>query len=304
MNLRQLRYFLALAQDKNFGRAAERLHISQPPLTRQIRALEQSVGAQLFHRTPKGVELTEVGKVLLEEAPNLLAVAQRTQERVQRSAQGLAGRLDIGLFTSSVLDVIPRILTSFHAQRPDVQLGLHTMNKPQQIEALLERRIDIGFNRLVPITPGIKVEVVARERMLVALPKNHALCTHETLSLAELEDQPMIVYPNLPVSGLAQKVAEAFRREERRLHVVQEVEDVLTSLSLVSAGFGVCITTAPAARLGLPNVVYRPLYSPWLPDIELNCLYREGDRSILLNEMLTLIRTIESAVVRESAHLA
>jgi len=293
MNLRQLRYFVALAQDKNFGRAAARLHISQPPLTRQIRALEQSLGAQLFHRTSKGVELTEVGKVLLEESSNLLAVAQRTQERVERRAQGLVGCLDIGLFTSSILDVIPRILATFHAQRPDVQLGLHTMNKPQQIEALLERRIDIGFNRLVPVTPGIRVEVVARERMLVALPKDHELCTRERLSLVDLEDQPMVVYPNVPLTGLAQQVAEAFRNEGRRLRVVQEVEDVLTCLSLVSAGFGICITTGPASRLGLPNVVYLPLCSPWLADIELNCLYREEDRSILLNEFLTVIRSME-----------
>lgn len=295
MNLRQMRYFLALAQEKNFGRAAERLHISQPPLTRQIRALEASIGAPLFYRTPKGVELTEVGKVLLHEAPNLLDVAQRTKERVQRSAQGLVGRLDIGLFTASVLHAIPRILASFHSQRPDVQFGLYTMNKQQQIDALLERRIDIGFNRLVPETPGIRVEVVARERMLAALPANHPLCEYPSLSLADLEDEPMIVYPNLPVQGLAQEVAEAFKREGRRLRVKQEVEDVLTCLSLVSAGFGVCITTEPAARLGLPNVVYRPLRSQWLREIELNCLYRESDRSILLGEFLSVMREMRNS---------
>ena len=128
-----MRYFLALAQELNFGRAAERLHMAQPPLTRQIRALEEQLGTTLFLRTPKGVELTEAGFALLEEVPNVLLLAERAQERTRQAGQGLEGRLEVGLFTSSVLDVIPRILASFHSERPQVRIVLHTMSKVQQI---------------------------------------------------------------------------------------------------------------------------------------------------------------------------
>ena len=285
-----MRYFLALAQELHFGRAAERLHMSQPPLTRQIRALEEQLGTQLFLRTPKGVELTEAGQALLEEVPNVLLLAERAQERTRLAGQGLEGRLEVGLFTSSVLDVIPRILAGFHAERPQVRIGLRTMSKVQQIDALLERRIAIGFNRLVPETPGITVETVLKQPVVVGLHDSHPLCARGEITLRDLEDQPMILYPNLPIAGLAQEVDGAFRREGRRLQVVQEVEDVLTCIALVSAGFGLCITTAPAANLRLPHVVFRPLRSRWLQSVELQCLYRSDDRSALLQAFLGHVR--------------
>jgi DNA-binding transcriptional LysR family regulator len=171
-----------------------------------------------------------------------------------------------------------------------VQIGLHTMSKPAQIEALLERRITVGFNRLVPAVPGIAVETVLRERLVVGLHDSHPLCAKDSISLADLEDQPMVLYPNVPIAGLAQEVSDAFRLEKRRLQVVQEVEDVLTCVALVSAGFGLCITTEPAVHLGLPHVVYRPLKSRWLKDVELSCLYREDDRSPLLAAFLEVVR--------------
>lgn len=289
-----MRYFLALAQERNFGRAAERLHMAQPPLTRQIRALEQDMGAQLFIRTAKGVDLTEAGEILLEEVPNLLALAQRAEERVLRSARGMSGRIDVGLFTSSVLDAIPVILARFHEQRPDVQIGLHTMNKPQQIDALLERRIDVGFNRLVPPTPGIAVEVISREGLMVALHKSHPLSSRAFLTLADLEDQPMILYPNLPMNGLAQHVEQAFKQEKRRLRIEQEAGDVLTCLALVSARFGLCITTTPASNLSLPGVVYLPLRARSLREVELNCLYRQDDNATLLQAFLAIVREVGS----------
>lgn len=295
-----MRYFLALAQELHFGRAAERLHMSQPPLTRQIRALEEQLGTPLFLRTPKGVELTEAGQALLEEVPNVLLLAERAQERTRLAGQGLVGRLEVGLFTSSVLDVIPRILAGFHTERPQVHIGLHTMSKVQQIEALLERRIAIGFNRLVPDTPGITVETVLHERVVVGLHESHPLCAREEITLRDLEDQPMILYPNLPIAGLAQEVDGAFRREGRRLRVVQEVEDVLTCVALVSAGFGLCITIAPAANLRLPHVVFRPLRSRWLPSVQLNCLYRSDDRSPLLQAFLHHVRHVRNVSPAEA----
>ena len=290
MDLRQMRYFLALAEERNFTRAAERLHMAQPPLTRQIRALEDDLGTPLFLRTAKGVDLTEAGTALLEEVPNLLALAQRARERTQRAGQGLAGRLDVGTFGSGVLDVIPRMLARFHAERPDVRIVLHNQTKAEQIEALRERRIAIGFNRLVPPESDLVVETVLRERMVVALPERHALAVNKKrLPLPDLDDQPMILYPNLPMPGMAQRVAGAFVREGVRLRIEQEVEDVLTATALVSGGFGLCITTESSMNLRLPGVAYRALDCDSLRDIELACLYRKGDASPVLAAFLEVV---------------
>jgi DNA-binding transcriptional LysR family regulator len=141
MDLRQMRLFLALAEERNFSRAAEKLHMTQPPLTRQIRALEEGMGVALFVRTAKGVDLTVAGQALLEEVPNVLSLARLAEERTLRAARGLGGKIEIGIFTASVLSVIPQLLARFHAQRPDVQIGLHTMSTPTCPSRAWRRRL-------------------------------------------------------------------------------------------------------------------------------------------------------------------
>jgi DNA-binding transcriptional LysR family regulator len=294
MDLKQMRYFLALAQELNFGRAAERLHIAQPPLTRHIRALEEELGTPLFVRTTKGAELTAAGRTLLEEVPNILALARRAEEQTQLAGKGYSGRLDVGIFSSGVLNVIPRLLAEFHTERPGVKIGLHNMAKAEQIEALRERRITIGFNRLVPVEEDIRVEPVLRERFLVALHEGHRLASKKSIALRDLDDEPMILYPNSPVHGLAQEVAGAFRSEGVRLRVEQEVQDVVTCIALVASGFGACITTESAANLRLPHVVYLPLRAKQLRYIELSCLYRRDDNSPILQAFVGLIRRLRN----------
>lgn len=291
MDLKQMRYFMALAEEANFGRAAERLHMAQPPLTRNIRALEQELGTQLFVRTTKGAELTEAGRALMEEVPNILALARRAEEQTQLAGQGYLGRLDVGIFSSGILNVIPRLLAAFHTERPEVKIGLHNMSKAEQISALRERRITIGFNRLVPDEPDISVDWVLREPFLVALYEGHRLCAKKSVTLRDLDNERMILYPNAPVHGLAQEVAAAFRAENVQLRVEQEVEDVVTCIALVASRFGICVTTESAVNLRLPGVVYRPLRSTQLREIELSCLYRRGDNSPILQAFLKLIRT-------------
>ena len=285
-----MRYFLAVAEERHLGRAAERLHMAQPPLTRQIHALEDELGALLFTRTPKGMELTEAGQTLLDEVPNLLALAQRARERTRAAGRGETGRLDVGLFGSGVLDVIPRLLARFHAERPDVKIVLHTMTKAEQLDALRERRISVGFNRLVPPEPDLVIETVLREQMRVALPEGHRLCAQTSVRIPDLHGEPMILYPNLPLPGLAQQVMQAFAQEGTPLQIEQEVEDVLTAVALVAGGFGACITTASSESLRLPGVVYRPLDCAYLRDIELSCIHRRGDGSPVLRAFLAVVR--------------
>ena len=290
MDLRQMKYFLALAEELNFGRAAQRLHMAQPPLTRQIRGIEEELGTTLFLRTPKGVELTAAGQALLDEVPNILSLAERARERTLRAGQGLSGKLDVGIFGSGVLDVIPRLLATFHRARPEVRIELHNQTKSEQLQALRERRITIGFNRLVPPEPGLAVLPVLQEPLVVGLPETHRLCERTEVALHELDNEPMILYPNVPLHGLAQEVGRAFDREGLRLNVAQSVEDVLTCVALVAGGFGCCITTRSATSLRLPGVTYRPLRSRHLHDIELSCLYRSDDPSPVLAAFLDMVR--------------
>jgi DNA-binding transcriptional LysR family regulator len=290
MDLKQMRYFLALAQERNFGRAAQRLHMAQPPLTRSIQALEDRLGVSLLTRTKQGTELTPAGNVLMEGIPKILQLVRQLEEQTKLAGEGRIGRIDVGMFSSGILNVIPQLLADFHAQRPAVQIGLHSMSKSEQLAALREKRIDIGFNRFLPQDEDIAVEPVLRESFLVALHESHPLCEQDTICIRDLDDQPMIVYPNLSMHGLAQEVAQAFREEDSKLRIEQGVEDVVTSIALVASGFGLCITTESAANLHLPGVVYRPLNSARLRDIELSCLYRRDNASPVLQAFLEVVR--------------
>jgi len=244
----------------------------------------------LFVRTPKGVTLTEAGRTLLEEVPNLLALTQQATERTRLAGRGLIGRLDVGLFGSGVLDVIPRMLARFHQARPEVKIVLHNLTKDRQLQALRERRITVGSNRLVPREPGISIETVLREPLAIAIAAAHPLAVRPSLRIPDLDGVPLIVYPNVPMRGLAQEVTDAFRAEGVRLRVEQEVEDVVTAVALVSAGFGAAITTQSATNLRLPGVIFRPLHGAWLKDLELSCLYRSGDASPALHAFLDVVR--------------
>jgi DNA-binding transcriptional LysR family regulator len=287
---RQIRYFLALAEEQNFTRAAERLHMAQPPLTRQIKALEDELGYALFTRTPRGVTLTDAGQALWEDLPKVLAMTDSALERAQRASRGQIGRLDVGIFGSGILDVIPRLLARFHARRPEVRIVLHNLSKSEQIQALRERRISVGFNRLIPPEDDLAVETVMREPLMVALPQDHPLATRTQLTIADLDGLPLILYPNLPMPGLAQQIMQAFGREGVRLHVEHEVEEVVTAIALVAGGFGVCVTSASTAALRLPGVVYLPLHSVHLAEIELSCVSLRSNTSAVLAAFLDQVK--------------
>ncbi|MBS0317603.1 MAG: LysR family transcriptional regulator, partial [Proteobacteria bacterium] len=163
MDLRHLKYFLAVAEELNIGRAAARLYISQPPLTRQIHSLEEELGVELFVRTAKGVELTQAGEMFKEEASNIRMLVEAAIDRVQRAGEGKLGRLDVAIFGSAIYDIIPKLLQDFNNRLPGVNIVLHTMNKNEQIEALRQRRITVGFNRMTSPQPDIGRELVAME---------------------------------------------------------------------------------------------------------------------------------------------
>lgn len=295
MDMRHLNYFIAVAEEENIGRAARRLNISQPPLTRQIHQLEDELGVMLFVRTPRGVEMTEAGVLLLEQARNIRTLVDQTIEQTQRAGQGRLGRLDIGIFGSAILDVVPKLLMAFHSQYPGVRVVLHTMSKAEQIEALRQRRISVGFNRLLTPLEDIEVRPVLTESLLVALQADHPMAAREKVSFSELAGHPMVLFPTGGRPSFIDKVISLFGEVRVPLTISQEVGDVVTALALVSAGMGFCLVPESATVLQFRNVVYRPLAdAPANGIVDLSCIYRKDDRSAVLASFLETVETYRS----------
>lgn len=291
MELRHLRYFIAVAEEQNIGRAAARLHISQPPLTRQIQQLEEELGVQLFIRTPRGMELTPAGELLLEEARNIRAVVEQATERTQRAGQGKLGRLDVGIFGSAILDIIPRVLAEFRAAYPEVKVVLHSMNKSEQIEALRQRRIDLGFNRVLTPLPDIASELVTTESLLLAISADHPLAGHAVVPFAALAEHPLVMFPTGSRPSFIDRVIGLCQQVGFVPQISQEVGDVVSAVALVANGFGACLVSESTSVLALPGVVYRPLSG--LPEnarIDLSGIYRRDDHSPILASLLQVVR--------------
>ena len=290
MEFRQLKYFIAVAEELNIGRAATRLHISQPPLTRQIQQLEEEFGAQLFLRTARGVELTQAGETFLRDARNIRDLMEQAIERAREAGQGKQGKMDIGIFGSGILDVIPKVLHAFRASHPNVQIALHTMTKKEQIEALRQHRISAGFNRLLAPLPDISSEPVQMESIMVAVSESHLLAAKPAILLRELADQPLILFPSGARPSFIDKIWSLCAGEGFEPQVAQEVGDAPTSVALVAAGFGLSLVPEAATSLSVPGVVYRRLANAPDAVVDLSCIYRTDDESPILLAFLQTIR--------------
>jgi len=296
MDLRHLKYFLAVAEELNIGRAATRLHISQPPLTRQIKALEDELGVQLFVRTAKGVELTQAGEMFKEEASNIRMLVEAGIDRVQRAGEGKLGRLDVGIFGSGIYDIIPKLLQDFRQLLPGVNIVLHTMNKAEQVEALRQRRITVAFNRMAHPLPDIGRELVATERLFAALPTDHPLAALPAVSLDALADLPHVLFPNVGRPNFIDRVIELYKQQGFDLSISQEVGDAVTGIALVARGFGATLVPESAARsITVAGTVFRPLANAPQATIDLSCLFRASDPSPLLAAFLDVVRAYRRA---------
>ncbi|MBS0347041.1 MAG: LysR family transcriptional regulator [Proteobacteria bacterium] len=290
MDLRHLRYFVAVAEEENIGRAAARLHISQPPLTRQIQQLEEELGVTLFTRTPRGMELTQAGELFLEEARNIRALVEQATERAQRAGQGKLGRLDVGIFGSAILDAIPKLLLAFRNRYPDVKVVLHTMTKAEQIEALRQRRISVGFNRMLAPLADLAIKQVTTEGLLLAVRVDHPLAAQPTIRFAELQHHPMVLFPTGARPSFIDKVIGLCADSGFQPQISQEVGDAATGVALVAGGFGVCLVPDSATTLQFPGVAYRPLSdTPPNFHVDLSCIYRKDDQSPILAAFLDTV---------------
>lgn len=290
MDLKSLKYFVAVAHSLSIGRAANNLNMSQPPLTRQIQQLEADLGTTLFIRNSRGVSLTEAGALLFKEAQKILDLAEQAADRTKRAGQGRIGRMDIGIFGSATLNLIPRILADFRAVSPEVNVVLHTMTRTEQIEALSQHRIILGFNRFVSPTPDIAHEVLLIERMFLAMPEASPLAAREAIAIADLEREPFVLFPTGSRPNFIDLTIDWCRKAGFTPKVSQEVGDSVTAVAMVGAGLGISIVPESTTAMQIPSVVYRPLCGG--PDIavDLCCLHRKGEASPLLAEFLKSAR--------------
>ncbi len=296
MDFRQIRYFVAVAEEENIGRAAKRLNISQPPLTRQIKQIEDELGVELFVRTPRGMELTPVGRLFLDEAKNIQLLFEQATERTLQAAQGKLGRLDVAIFGSGILDAIPKILLSFKENFPDVKVVLHQLGKSEQIEALRQRRINVGFNRLLAPLPDITSETVINERLLLAVNEKNPLSRQADIAFAEIAEHPLILFPSTGRPNFIDKVIAICNERGFYPRISQEVGDAVSGVALVAAGFGICLVPTSLTALTLPGVRFLPIRDAeahWT--VDLSCIYRADDHSPILTAFLKTVRAFREA---------
>lgn len=289
-DFRQLRQFIALAEHLHFGRAATALHISQPPLSRSIQDLEAKLGAALFERSRRKVDLTPAGRWFLEEARHVLARLERASRAVAGVAAGGAGSLRIGFVTIADYSVLPELLKRFKAAHPGVALALREMVTEAQLDALAVDDLDLGF--VLPPLPVRELDsaVVHREALVAALPARHRLARQRgPLALRELAGEAFVMVPPNLARGLWEVMLGLCTRAGFAPRVAQEAVQMQTVVSLVSSGLGVALVPESLLNLKRSGVVYRALRDAH-PKIELRLAWRRDARSLPLRRFIELAK--------------
>ena len=259
MELRHLRSFVAVAEELHFGRAAERLHIAQSPLSQQIQRLERQVGAMLFERNRRKVELTEAGQAMLRHAREALAQADLAETAARAAAAGLGGMLRVGFLGSAALAVLPRIVPPWRATAPDVTLRLVEGSSGEHIRAVHDQGLDVAFVRPPTTTTGLIAHPVWREPVAAVLPVTNALSRRNTLQLKDLGDQPFVLFPRDSAPEFHDELTRAWARAGFSPDVAFECTAMPTVVGLVAAGLGVSLVPQSIRNIRLDGVVYREL---------------------------------------------
>ncbi len=292
MDLRHLRYFVAVAEELSFTAAARRLHISQPPLSQQIRDLEIELDAGLFVRTSRRVELTAAGTALLAHARTILSEIEAAVEDVSALGSGRTGLVRVGTTGSVLMGPLAQLTADFARAYPGVTLRLRELGPFEQVAALHARRLDIIFLRHPPPDPELRAEPAWRETVEVCLPAGHALAATNRLPLAALAGEPFVSL-RLRDSRFSQHLRDCCLAAGFTPRVEHEVVEAYSQASLVAAGLGIALVPESMRRLGRADIVFRPLEPP-VPNADVEMLYH-GDRSAAVDRLLDLARAARSA---------
>jgi DNA-binding transcriptional LysR family regulator len=289
MELRHLRYLVAVAEELHFGRAALRLNISQPPLSQQIRQLEEELGVVLFERTKREVRITEAGRRVVSEAYQVLSQVDHFTRVAVQAGEGEIGNLSIGV-PGGVNDILVRALRIFARRYPGVGVELQYMNTGAQIEALHDGRIRVGFLNMPAQDTELVMEVVKRESLWIALPLGHPLTHYRRVPFKALAGERFIFFPRRVTPGLHDAITSLCRNAGFNLNVVHEGDSISSGLTLVSAGFGLAFCTPSVHRLW-SDIEFRPLRDPTF-HIEQVVAYKRDGKSPALEAFMRVIRQV------------
>ncbi|MDE2486124.1 MAG: LysR family transcriptional regulator [Alphaproteobacteria bacterium] len=299
LDLRRLKYLVTVADEGHITRAAERLGIQQPPLTRQIRSLEDELGVALFERLPRGVVPTEAGRVVVEEARDVLARAERIRETAQRAARGEQGRLAVGYTSSAAFHpFVTQQIRAFRESRPGVLLALAEDGTPELLAALKEERLDAAFIRSTSSdVTGLSIDRLLEEKMMAAVPAGHRLAgAHGKVALADLAEETFVFYRRPSGPGLYDAIMAACLAAGFSPNVGQEAPRLSSTLSLVASGLGVTITPASMQRMNVEGVAFVRLKGAKGLAAPLLLATRKRDRSILVERFRREVRAAAEAL--------
>ena len=290
MELKRLRYFVAVAEELHFGRAAERLDMAQPPLSRQIAMLEQALDVKLFDRSRAQIRLTPAGEVLLDRSRQILDQLDSTFQEVTRIGKGSAGRLRVAFVGSASHGELPTIIKSYRSHYPDVDLALSAMNNAELERALVQREIDIAVAR--PKLGGDEYRCVEllREPLVLAMPDNSRLNSKTTIALADLADETFILYPRRPRPSFADQVLSILEHEGISPGDAIFAQDYQSAISLVSVGVGLSVVPQSVSSTQRPGVFYRP-YAGFNPGTGLSALARRDNTKPHVLNFFKIIET-------------
>jgi DNA-binding transcriptional LysR family regulator len=292
MELRHLRYFVAVAEELHFGRAAVRLRMAQPPLSHQIRQLEEELGVALLSRTKRRVELTAAGRAFLAEARRVLAQAERATRTAQRASRGEIGHLAIGFVPSADLDVLPRVLSLWGSRFPHVEVELRALTRCRQVEALRNGRIHIGFVFLPVDDDGLTVEPIQRQPLVAALPARHPF-----VRVADLQTDSLISFSSRTSPSRYDMVVSACRRAGFAPRLLHGTDRIQTNLALIAAGLGVTLLPASIRNLQRAGVVYRRLKPP-VPHVVMALAHVRDQASPTVAAFVHVVREVMTAGTR------
>lgn len=291
MELRHFLYFIAVAEELHFGRAAARLQMTQPPLSKQIQQFEEEIGVPLFKRNKRHVELTTAGQLFLPEARQIIAQVNQAVDTAQRADRGEFGRLVIGFVGSATYDILPQIIREYRRKFPHVSIRLHELSTPDQVNALIGARIDVGLLHPPVSSSFIDSIPIKRGFAALSLPKNHPLAKKEHIYIDDLQDIPFILVSRDIWPGLYDEFLSLFQSVGFTPRIVQEATEYQMVVGLVSAGIGIGVVPATAEKLFNLEVVYRQIDNYPLTAI-LSLAYLKKNTNPALKQFVSLTKRI------------
>jgi DNA-binding transcriptional LysR family regulator len=292
MELRHLRYFVAVAEELHFSRAAERLHISPPSLTEQIQDLEHELHAVLFTRTKRNVKLTDAGTRFLEEARSTLRQAEHAAHVAKLAGRGEIGRIEVGYAsTAACSGVVTSAVAEYRRSHPLVSFSLSAMQAARQLDQLSEGRLDVGFLRIPSRYPvGIAAVIIARQAVVIALPSEHKLAKYPSISATMLAEEQFLAPTFETEVGLYQHTAAIGQQGNFVARIVERIPDLFTTVTLVAAGVGIAVVPESCSCIQIPGVVYKPLSRQTKP-VELAAAFRRDERAPAVKTFIEQLRS-------------